>query len=73
MQQLNDFDPTRFITPEQAAPMLGLSEDAVRRLCKQGRIKGAMSLSGRWLIPSPPVRLAGPRKAKGRPPKGASS
>jgi excisionase family DNA binding protein len=46
------------LTPKEAAPLLGYSEDHLRTLCREGRIPGARQLQdgGRWLIPVAAVR-----------------
>ncbi len=40
----------RAYTPAEAAEVLGLSEQAVRDLCRDGRIRG-IKLGGQWRIP----------------------
>lgn len=42
------------VSTYKAALWLGLSEETVRRLCRQGKLKGAFQpagYQGKWLIP----------------------
>ncbi len=42
------------VSTHKAALWLGLSEETVRRLCRQGKLKGAFQpagYQGKWLIP----------------------
>ena len=41
----------------QAAEDLGIDQSQVRRLCRDGRIQGAVRQGRDWRIPSPVVRL----------------
>ena len=47
-----DVAGTSYVSVEQAAKRLNMSRRRVRYLCSKGRIAGAQSSSGDWLIPS---------------------
>lgn len=40
-----------FVTVKQAAEILGLCVDSVRKYCQQSRIAGASVINGAWAIP----------------------
>ena len=51
---LGDYDGTTLVSATTAARLLGLSPETVRRMCRNGRIPGAVQPSGReghWKIP----------------------
>ena len=48
-----------YMTTTEAAELLDLNESHVRRLCGEGKIKGARIIGGRWAMPSPVERLPG--------------
>ena len=44
--------PKGYITTEEAAEKLGLSSRYIRRLCKDGIVKGAQLFGGAWMVPA---------------------
>lgn len=44
--------PKDYITTLTAAAKLGLSDGHVRRLCREGAVKGAQLLGKTWMVPS---------------------
>lgn len=44
--------PSGYITTAEAAAKYGLTARYIRRLCKDGTIKGAQQFSGVWLVPA---------------------
>lgn len=44
-----------YLTPSQAAGRLGVSVGSVRAWVRQGRMRGAVHLGGRWRIPAETV------------------
>ena len=64
--------PPTHVTTAQAADELGLDITTVRRLCQNGRLKGATQAFGRgdWMIPYPVVYLD--RRTVGRPKEAAA-
>ena len=56
-----------YISATEAAGELDISESRVRRLAQAGLIQGAVNFQGRWLIPSPVVRLKAPMGPSDRP------
>jgi DNA-binding transcriptional regulator LsrR (DeoR family) len=54
-------------TPNEVAPRMAMSEYTVRKLCRQGKMPGAVKIGGRWKIdPAKTLALsqtAGPPKA----------
>ncbi len=60
-----------FLSAKQAAEDLGVTADRVKKLCRAGRIPGAIKLDGTfWIVPKPfrvlfaPKRLRHPDKMK---------
>lgn len=49
----------------EAALELGVDESYVRRLCRNGRIEGAVQIDGKWYVPSP-VRVTKAIRSRGR-------
>ena len=39
------------LTTQQAADILGINLNNISLRCRQGKIKGAVQIGGRWLIP----------------------
>lgn len=62
------FDPSRteYLSIPMAAQVLGLSNQRVHQLVKQGRLAGQIIIANRWCIPSPPEVLP-PAHRRGRP------
>ncbi|MGH8519848.1 MAG: helix-turn-helix domain-containing protein [Gammaproteobacteria bacterium] len=59
------------ITVGEAARRLGVSVAWIRRLCAEGRIKGASKIGRDWVIPAgaavaPPVRRANTKRGRPR-------
>ncbi len=56
-----------YLTSSEIAEIWGISSRRVTTLCKQGRVKGAVSKGNTWLIPKdatkPKERLPGRHKA----------
>ena len=48
-------DISEFISVEDAAEKLGYDKTSVTFLCRKGKLKGAVKIGGRWLIPSESV------------------
>lgn len=48
------FDPAQYVTPTEVAEAWKVSAEAVRRLCREGRIDGAVQFADR---PGPRARL----------------
>ena len=44
--------PKGYITTAEAAERFGLSSRYVRRLCKEGTVKGAQLFGGTWMVPT---------------------
>lgn len=59
-------DPGKMISIAEAAAALGVSERRVRVLCNEGRIEGAQSISGVWVLPSPPKVKPADRQRPGK-------
>ena len=55
-----------FITSAECAKKWHISQRRVSIYCKQGRIKGAILISNRWLIPKDAEKPQDPRKTKRR-------
>lgn len=43
------------LTLEEAAPLAGLSAVSLRRLCAQGKVRGAVKKGRTWLVPAASV------------------
>ena len=41
----------KLLTTQQAADLLGINLNNISLRCRQGKIKGAIQIGGRWLIP----------------------
>ena len=55
-----------YLTVRETAILLGIHTSRVLRLCQGGMLDGAVKLSGIWMIPAPPRRIAA---GKGPAPK----
>ncbi len=53
------------VTVRQAAVRLGVSERRVRKLARDGRVRGATKAGGEWLIPTPVEVIPGRRGPAG--------
>lgn len=53
------------VTVRQAAVRLGVSERRVRKLARDGRVRGATKAGGEWLIPTPVEVIPGKRGPAG--------
>lgn len=60
----------RFLSPTEFAKLAGLHEQTVRRLCRDGELRGAIRLGFQWRIPT--SALLSPRRPAGRPRKVAA-
>ena len=58
-------DDVANVTVRQAAIRLGVSERRVRKLARDGRVRGATKAGGEWLIPTPVEVIAGRRGPAG--------
>lgn len=57
--------PAEYISSAEYAKRYGVSLDQIKQFCRNGRIMGAIKLSGRWIIPvNAPYPSSRPRKAK---------
>jgi hypothetical protein len=56
----------KLISVPTAAGVLGVSERRLRILCTAGRVQGATKVGRDWLIPSPPVVRAAPKRRPGK-------
>jgi excisionase family DNA binding protein len=56
----------KYLSPAEVAERLGITEQAVTRLCREGQIPGAIAPSATWRIPAASVRRI-PKRGKGRP------
>jgi len=52
------------LTVTQAAQQLGVEPVRVRKLCQQGRVKGAQKVGWLWVIPTPIEIVPGTRGPK---------
>lgn len=60
---------TNYLTAAQVAARLGVTTDAVNRMCRAGQMPGAVQGAHRvWLIPPESARAARHRPGRGRPP-----
>ena len=50
----------------EAANRLGVSERRVRKLARDGRVRGALKTGAEWLIPTPVEVIPGKTRARGR-------
>ena len=41
----------KLLTTQQAADLLGINLNNISLRCREGKIKGAVQIGGRWLIP----------------------
>ncbi|NCU30125.1 DNA-binding protein [Candidatus Saccharibacteria bacterium] len=41
----------KLLTTQQAADLLGINLNNISARCRAGKIKGAIQIGGRWLIP----------------------
>lgn len=46
--------PQTLLSPVEAAGILNVTERRVRKLCEDGRIRGARKIGKQWVIPNPP-------------------
>lgn len=54
-----------WLTLEEAAPETGLAPSSLRRLCAEGRVRGAIKRGGVWLVPVASVdKIGRQRKPK---------
>lgn len=58
-------DDVANLTVRQAAIRLGVSERRVRKLARDGRVRGATKAGGEWLIPTPVEVIPGRRGPAG--------
>ena len=58
-------DDVANVTAKEAAVMLGVSERRVRKLARDGRLRGATKTGAEWLIPTPVEVIAGRRGPAG--------
>lgn len=56
----------RMVGTAEGARELDIDESYLRRVCRQGRIQGAVRIGGSWLMPSP-VEVLPARRSRGRP------
>ena len=49
------------VTGREAATRLGVSERRVRKLARDGHVRGAIKTGSRWLIPTPVQMIPGRR------------
>ena len=49
------------VTVREAANRLGVSERRVRKLARDGRLRGALKIGAEWLIPTPVEMIPGKR------------
>jgi putative transposase len=42
----------RYLDPQTAAPLLGIDERSVRRLCESGKLSRSKQVDGKWCIPA---------------------
>ena len=54
-------DDVANVTVREAANRLGVSERRVRKLARDGRIRGALKTGAEWLIPTPVEMIPGKR------------
>ena len=54
-------DDVAYVTVRQAAIQLGVSERRVRKLARDGRLRGAVKAGAEWLIPTPVNVIPGRR------------
>lgn len=55
-----------FMTVQQASELWEVSPRRVHKLCADGRIKGAVKISGVWLLPSDSQKPADARIKSGK-------
>ena len=60
-----DDDDVANVTVKEAAERLGASERRVRKLARDGRVKGAVKTGSEWLIPTPVELIPGRRGLSG--------
>lgn len=58
-------DDVANVTMKQAATRLGISDRRVRKLARDGRVKGAVKIGQEWLIPTPVEVVPGSRGPAG--------
>jgi excisionase family DNA binding protein len=51
------------LTTEQAAPLVGLSPAHLRRLCAEGKVRGAQKLGKTWLVAESSLRQVARQRA----------
>jgi predicted site-specific integrase-resolvase len=56
----------KYLTPSEVSARTGLTIQTITRLCREGKIEGALPPSDSWLIPAGSVRKI-PKRGKGRP------
>lgn len=63
-------DLTKYVTTKQAAEMLGVGQEHVRKLLSRGKVKG-MHIGRDWVVFIPSIeKYVGTKSPKGRPPSG---
>ena len=68
-----DGDDVANVTVREAALRLGVSERRVRKLARDGRVRGATKAGGEWLIPTPVEVTPGKRGPVGVGGRGSAS
>lgn len=53
-----------YLTSAEIANIWNISQRRVQIYCKEGRIKGAVLVGNRWLLPKNAVKPVDPRKSK---------
>ena len=66
-------DDVANVTVREAALRLGVSERRVRKLARDGRVRGATKAGGEWLIPTPVEVTPGKRGPVGVAGRGSAS
>ena len=66
-------DDVANVTVKQAALRLGVSERRVRKLARDGRLRGATKAGAEWLIPTPVELIPGKRGPIGVAGRGSAS
>lgn len=47
----------KFLSTVEVSHIMGVHVNNISRLCRDGRVPGAIQISGRWLIPESSVSL----------------
>ena len=66
-------DDVANVTVKQVALQLGVSERRVRKLARDGRLRGATKAGAEWLIPTPVELIPGKRGPIGVAGRGSAS